>query len=173
MNATGIAYIEFQNVSAESIAAYLPLLQLALSCSLQTIIKIRWFIEKTGIAHTLYNNITLPHANLTECGQMQWPSYQHAPASPYSVGVNYEITTLTSDILAMNLLEFNTYIEKSNQIQSVASLLGSPYFFSAAPVQLLQLYTAVWEPTTSSANMLTLSASILFVMIAIIVQSIV
>lgn len=172
MNATtGIAYIEFQNVSVGAVASYLPLLQLALSCILQSPVQARWLVEKTASSNTLYNEITLPTTNLTDCANASWSVYQNAPASPNSVGVSYEISTMTSDILDMSLVGFNTVIAKANQTRSVASILGSPYFFSAAPAQLLRLPSAIYVPDTSSAEFITFS--IVVVVIALIVQSIV
>lgn len=171
MNTTGIAYIEFKNVSVGAVASYLPLLQLALTCILRAPVHARWMIEKTASSNTLYDDITLPYTNLTDCANATWPTYQTHPTSLSAVGVNYEISTLTPDILTMNLVEFNTLIAKGNQTQSVASLLGSPYFFSAAPVQLLHLPTATYNPDTSSADLITISFAV--AAIAFIAQSIV
>lgn len=175
MNSTiGIGYIEFQNVSAGPLSSYLPLLQLALSCVLQTTVYIRWFIEKTGTSHTLYNDIRLPPVNLTYCEDTIWPTYHNPPTSPYSVGANYGISELTPEIVGMNLLTFNERIAKANQTNSIATLLGSPYFFSAAPVQLLHLPAVKYtQLPTSSAVSLTLGHGAILIVFVFILQSIV
>jgi hypothetical protein len=171
MNETGIAYIEFQNVSMTTALSYLYLIQLALSCTLETPVFLRWAIEKTGSNHTLYD-ITLRSTDITECINATWPNYQSPTTSPYSVGINYGISSMEPKILEQSLVSFNTWIAKANQTQSVATAMGSPYFFSAAPVQLLRLYTATYTPT-SAANPITLTIITLILSVAIIVHNIV
>lgn len=169
-NITGIAYIEFQNVSMTTALSFLYLIQLALSCTLETPVFLRWVIEKTGNNHTIYN-ITLRSTNITECKDVIWPVYQNPPTSPYSIGVNYGIPSMPPIILEQNVLSFNTWIAHANHTQSLASAMGSHYFFSAAPVQLLRSYTAAYIPT-SSASFITTSTTVLIIATLIVYNTV-
>lgn len=173
-NMTGIAYIEFQNVSMTTALSFLYLIQLALSCTLETPVALRWAIEKTGTNHTIYD-ITLRSTNITECINTTWPINHPSPNSPYSVGVNYGIPNMTPKILEHGILSFNTWVAKANQTRSVAGAMGSPYFFSAAPYQLLRLYTANYTQQTSFAEYTSFIASIplLFISTLLTVHNIV
>ena len=157
---SGIAYIEFQNVSMTTALSFLYMIQLALSCTLETPVFLRWATEKTGTNHTIYD-ITLRSTNITECESASWPISKPTLNSPYSVGVNYEIPNMTPKILEQGVLSFNIWIAQANQTRSVAAAMGSQYFFSAAPYQLLRLYTANYTQTSAASFTTTSAISII------------